>query len=45
MPYLGHTLSAEDMSLGEDKFKALKEKDLPRDVAGVKSFLGLANFF
>jgi hypothetical protein len=45
VPYLGHTLSAEGVSPGEDKFKALKEKDPPRDVAGVKSFLGLANFF
>ena len=45
VPYLGHTLSAEGVSPGEDKFKALTEKAPPRDIPSVKSFLGLANFF
>ena len=43
--YLGHTLTAEGIKPGMDKWKALLDTKPPTDITSLRSFLGLANFF
>ena len=45
VPYLGHTLTAEGIKPGLDKWKALVDTRPPTDLPSLRSFLGLANFF
>ena len=39
------TVSAEGIKMNDDKVKAILEWPTPKTVCGVRSFLGLANFY
>ena len=43
--FLGMTVSAEGIKMNDDKVKAILEWPTPKTVRGVRSFLGLANFY
>ncbi len=43
--YLGFTLTPEGIKPGEAKLKAIKNAEPPRDIKGIRSFMGLCNFF
>ena len=43
--YLGHKITAEGLWPLEDKVWAVKEAPSPKCVAGLKSFLGLVNYY
>jgi len=43
--YLGFTLTPEGIKPGEAKLKSIKQATLPDDVKGIRSFMGLCNFF
>jgi hypothetical protein len=43
--YLGFTLTPEGIKPGEDKLKTIKQANPPDDVKGIRSFMGLCNFF
>jgi hypothetical protein len=43
--YLGFTLTPEGIKPGEAKLKAIKNVTLPNDIKGIRSFMGLCNFF
>jgi len=43
--YLGFTLTPEGIKPGEAKLKSIKQATPPDDVKGIRSFLGLCNFF
>ena len=43
--FLGMTVSAEGIKMNDDKVKAILEWPTPKTVHGVRSFLGLANFY
>ena len=43
--FLGMTVSAEGIKMNNDKVKAILEWPTPKTVHGVRSFLGLANFY
>jgi hypothetical protein len=43
--YLGFTLTPEGIKPGEVKLKSIKQANPPDDVKGIRSFMGLCNFF
>ena len=43
--FLGMTVSAKGIKINDDKVKAILEWPTPKTVHGVRSFLGLANFY
>ena len=43
--FLGHTISADGISVDEDKIKAIQDWPEPRDVKELRSFLGLAGYY
>lgn len=43
--YLGHRISAQGLSPVEDKVRAIKEAPTPKDIAELRSFLGLVNYY
>jgi len=43
--YLGFTLTPEGIKPGEAKLKAIKNAAPPNDIKGIRSFMGLCNFF
>ena len=43
--YLGYTISGFGVSPSVDKIKAVREMQEPRDVKGVREFVGMANYF
>lgn len=43
--FLGHRIGANGLSVSQDKIDAVKAWRTPRDVADVRSFLGLAGFY
>ncbi len=43
--YLGFQLTSEGLLPGDKKIKAVKAFPIPKDVTGIKSFLGLINYF
>jgi hypothetical protein len=43
--YLGLTLAPEGIKPGEAKLKAIKNATPPNDIKGIRSFMGLCNFF
>jgi hypothetical protein len=43
--YLGFTLTPEGIKPGEAKLKTIQRANLPDNVKGIRSFLGLCNFF
>jgi hypothetical protein len=43
--YLGFTLTPEGIKPGEAKLKAINNAELPNDIKGIRSFMGLCNFF
>jgi hypothetical protein len=43
--YLGFTLTSEGIKPGEAKLKTIKQATPPDDVKGIRSFMGLCNFF
>ena len=43
--FLGMTVSAEGIKMNDHKVKAILEWPTPKTVCGVRSFLGLANFY
>jgi hypothetical protein len=43
--FLGHRVSADGLKVGPEKVRAVADWKVPRDVHGVRSFLGLANYF
>jgi hypothetical protein len=45
MDFLGHLLSEEGMRPNPKKIELIKECQSPISTKGVKSFLGLANFY
>ena len=42
--YIGHTLSAEGVTPGEDKVKSIIQMPTPQDVTGIKRFLGMIQY-
>jgi hypothetical protein len=45
LSFLGHTISTEGIKMEKDKLKALLDCAPPKDVKGVRSFVGLANYY
>ncbi|XP_036002862.1 uncharacterized protein K02A2.6-like [Fundulus heteroclitus] len=43
--YLGHRISAQGLSPVEEKVRAIKEAPSPKNVAELRSFLGLVNYY
>lgn len=43
--FLGHVLNEEGIKLNSKKIKAIKEWEVPKTQKGVRSFLGLANYY
>jgi hypothetical protein len=43
--FLGHRVSANGLKVDPEKVQAVADWKAPRDVHGVRSFLGLANYF
>ena len=43
--YLGHRISAQGLSPLEEKVRAIKEAPYPKNVAKLRSFLGLVNYY
>ena len=43
--FLGHIINEQGLSVDEDKIRAIKKFPTPKDVKGVQSFLGVANFY
>ncbi|XP_035806354.2 uncharacterized protein K02A2.6-like [Amphiprion ocellaris] len=43
--YLGHRISAQGLSPLEEKVRAIKEAPSPKNVAELRSFLGLVNYY
>ena len=43
--YLGFVLTPEGIAPGKDKLKAIRNAKPPTDIKGVRSFVGLCNFF
>ena len=43
--FLGHTISADGISVDEDKIKAIQDWPEPRDVKELRAFLGLAGYY
>ena len=43
--FLGMIVSREGIKMDDSKVKAIKEWPMPKIVRGVRSFLGLANFY
>jgi hypothetical protein len=43
--FLGHTIAADGIKMEKHKFKAILEWPTPKNVAEIRSFLGLANYY
>jgi hypothetical protein len=43
--FLGHRVSANSLKVDREKVRAVADWKVPKDVHGVRSFLGLANYF
>jgi hypothetical protein len=43
--FLGHRVSANGLKVDPEKVRAVADWKVPKDVHGVRSFLGLANYF
>ena len=43
--YLGHVISAQGLHTEDLKVKAIMDAPAPRDVAELRSFLGLVNYY
>jgi hypothetical protein len=43
--FLGHVVSADGISMEQDKVKAIREWPAPTNITGVRSFLGLAGYY
>ncbi|KAH3901663.1 uncharacterized protein SCDLUD_001433 [Saccharomycodes ludwigii] len=43
--YLGHVLTAEGLSVDENKISAIKKLTMPSTIKGMQTFLGLANYY
>ena len=43
--YLGHNISADGLRPTEEKIRAIAEAQTPRNVAQLRSFLGLVNYY
>lgn len=42
---LGHTVTSQGVTVDEDKIQAVKDLPVPTDVTGVRSFMGMLNYF
>ena len=42
---LGHTVNQQGVTIDEDKLQAIKNLPVPTDVTGVRSFMGMMNYF
>src|SRR5438309_1536668 len=45
MDFLGMTMSKDSMSMDPAKVSAIKDYQAPRDVKGIRRFLGMTNFY
>lgn len=45
LPFLGHIISQEGISMDPDKLAAIKQWPIPTTVTQLQSFLGLANYY
>jgi hypothetical protein len=43
--FLGHRVSANGIKVDPEKIRAMTDWKVPKDVHGVRSFVGLANYF
>lgn len=43
--YLGHEISISGLSKSNDRIKAVLSAEIPKDVAQVRSFVGMANHY
>lgn len=43
--FLGHVVSADGISMEQDKVKAIRDWPAPTNITGVRSFLGLAGYY
>ena len=43
--YIGHVITAEGLHPAEDKIRAILKAWSPRNVAQLRSFLGLVNYY
>ena len=44
-PYLGHIISADDISPNPDKIRAVEKYPLPTNVRATREFLGIAGYY
>ena len=44
VPYVGHELTSHGLKVASEKVKAIHEMPAPKDVKGVRQFIGLANY-
>ncbi len=42
---LGHMVNAEGVTIDDDKVEAVKDLPVPTDVTGIRSFMGMLNYF
>ncbi len=42
---LGHMVNAEGVTIDDDKVQAVKDLPVPTDVTGIRSFMGMLNYF
>ena len=45
LEFLGHEVTVDGMASTEQKLKAVREWEHPRDVTSLRSFLGFANYY
>ena len=43
--YLGHVITKEGISVDPDKIKAINDWPVPKDVTGIRSFMGITGYY
>ena len=43
--YLGHVITKEGISVDPDKIKAINDWPVPKDVTGIRSFMGIMGYY
>jgi hypothetical protein len=45
MKYLGHVISKDGIAVDREKIKSIMEWPIPRNVADIRSFMGITNYY
>ena len=43
--YLGHVITKKGISVDPDKIKAINDWPVPKDVTGIRSFMGITGYY